>query len=71
MIGANCTKHLRAKNGTHWTTSEHQADTRHRLIFAEHALLEDGLTPAQIRDHMRRHADIIDEMINQPEGDAE
>ena len=53
------------------TPREHQADTRHRLIFAEHALLEDGLTPAQIRDHMRRHADIIDRQINEaPEGDA-
>ena len=52
------------------TPREHQANTRNRLIFAEHALLEDGLTPAQIRDHMRRHAEEIDRQINQPEGDA-
>ena len=53
------------------TQREHKADTRHRLIYAENAMLEDGLTPAQIRDHMRRHADAIDAQINQPEGDGE
>ena len=50
---------------------EHKADARHRLIYAENAMLEDGLTPAQIRDHMRRHADAIDAQINEPQGDVE
>ena len=38
-------------------------DTRNRLAFAENAMLEDGMTPAQIRDHMRRYADVIDGQI--------
>ena len=53
------------------TQCEHTDDARHRLIYAENAMLEDGLTPAQIRDHMRRHADAIDAQINKPQGDAE
>ena len=53
------------------TQREHKADTRHRLIFAENAMLEDGLTPAQIRDHMRLHADDIGAQINEPERDGE
>lgn len=38
-------------------------DTRNRLAFAENAMLEDGMTPEQIRDHMRRYADVIDGQI--------
>ena len=54
------------------TQREHTDDARHRLIYADNAMLEDGLTPAQIRDHMRRHADAIDAQINQdPEGGEE
>ena len=38
-------------------------DARNRLAFAENAMLEDGMTPAQIRDHMRRYADVINGQI--------
>ena len=53
------------------TATEHKADVRFRLFYAENAMLEDGMTPAQIRDHMRRHADEIDRQINEPQGGGE
>ena len=46
--------------------------SRRSLIFTANYMAERcNRTPAQIRDHMRRHADAIDAQINEPQGDVE